>query len=392
MRGASRSACASGGAWVFGVGAGSGFYSPFWEMIYVEVPEGTPGPESLRRSARSSMADIPCSLGPGARWCWRRGPTWWCPLAPASAAAGSMGRRRRSSTSVRGCSPAGCRGAGPGHRRASPLRLRVPRQPTGAGRARRGSRGAGARTSPLGAVRATDVAGQPRYSAFWRLYRVTLPLNARAFAPGGYAGIDAALRAAGAPTVTSYGAITGPSRTRNRIWARSRSTRSTPPATPRPVSPMPNLLEPRHVASCHWLDAQLAIDSLLDPEPDRGHGDNGDRPGRHGPRHPGAAAVNAVRPRRSAPLPRRAVAALAGRHVAQPQPVAEVEDEAINDSEGYTPPAQGPGRSVAALDQWLRRHRVRARAGGRDQLRARRRPAAGRLRRRSVRARGEQPR
>jgi hypothetical protein len=34
----------AGGAWrpIFGVGAGSGFYSPFWRTVYFDVPDGTP--------------------------------------------------------------------------------------------------------------------------------------------------------------------------------------------------------------------------------------------------------------------------------------------------------------------------------------------------------------
>jgi hypothetical protein len=109
------------------------------------------------------------------------------------------------------------------------------------------------------------VAGQPRYSAFWRIYRVTLPLNARVFAPGGYAEIDAVLRAAGAPTVTSYGVITGAEPDAQPYLGKI-AVDAIDPATNAPACFADlNLLEPGSVGSCHWLDAQVAIDSLLDP-------------------------------------------------------------------------------------------------------------------------------
>jgi hypothetical protein len=67
----------------------------------------------------------------------------------------------------------------------------------------------------------------------------------------------------------------------------------------------------------------------------------------------------------------------------------DTEPEPINDSEGYTPP---PETRHAAVDQRIRRRRLREGAGRRDQLRARRHARAARLRRRRLRARRERAR
>ena len=39
-------------AWIFSVGPGSVFYSPFWQMIYFNVPDGTP------QEAFTSVRDV----------------------------------------------------------------------------------------------------------------------------------------------------------------------------------------------------------------------------------------------------------------------------------------------------------------------------------------------
>ena len=52
---------AARGAWVFSVGPDSGFYSPFWQIVYFKVPEGTPT-DRLRSERRTcwTPADVRC--------------------------------------------------------------------------------------------------------------------------------------------------------------------------------------------------------------------------------------------------------------------------------------------------------------------------------------------
>jgi hypothetical protein len=254
-----------GAAWVFGVGAESGFYSPFWEMIYVEVPAETtagevaserqildggyplhPGPGRTVVLAPGTDLVVPAGLGVGSGW-----------LDGAPAPFIDFGQGLFS-----------WRHAGEEARVIDEIPLYV--------FAFHGADGTLAAPDVVPAVLAPGpprsglteppmIAGQARYSAFWRIYRVTLPLNARVFAPGDYAGIDTVLRAAGAPTVTSYGAITG-AEPDAKPYLGKVAVDAIDPATNAPACFADlNLLEPGSAGSCHWLDAQVAIDGLLDP-------------------------------------------------------------------------------------------------------------------------------
>jgi hypothetical protein len=104
------------------------------------------------------------------------------------------------------------------------------------------------------------VAGQPRYSAYWRIYRVNLPPNARVFAPGGHGGIDAALAAAGVATVGTYDVTTGVTPYLGKIAVDPIDANNAPACFADP-----DRLEPGSTGSCHWLDSQVAIETFLDP-------------------------------------------------------------------------------------------------------------------------------
>jgi hypothetical protein len=259
------SLAAKGAAWVFGVGAGSGFYSPFWEMIYVEVPEGTtPGEVASERQILAG--GYPLHPGPGRTVALAPGTDM---VVPAGLGVGSGWIDGTPAPFVDfGQGLFSWRDAGDEARVIDEVPLYV--------FAFHGEEGTLAAPDVVPAVLAPGpprsglieppaVAGQARYSAFWRLYRVTLPLDARVFAPGDYAGIDTALRGAGAATVISYGAITGLEPDVQPYLGKV-AVDAIDPATNAPACfADPNLLEPGSVGSCHWLDAQVAIDSRVDP-------------------------------------------------------------------------------------------------------------------------------
>jgi hypothetical protein len=89
---------------------------------------------------------------------------------------------------------------------------------------------------------------------------VTLPPNARVFAPGGYGGIDAALSDAGLPTVGNYAVTTGVGPYLGKIAVDAIEADNAPGCFADP-----DRLEPGSTGSCHWLDSQIAIDTFLDP-------------------------------------------------------------------------------------------------------------------------------
>ena len=331
-----------GAAWVFGVGAASGFYSPFWEMIYVEVPDGTtgrrgcvgapdprwriplhPGPGRTVVLAPGTDMVVPAGLGVGSGWL-DGAPAPFIDFGQGLFSWREAGERPGSSTSSLSTSS-----------RSTAPTGRWPRPPwfPRCWRPDLPARGCPSRPSSP---------GNRAYSAFWRLYRVTLPLNARVFAPGGYAGIDAALRAAGAPTVTSYGAITGAEPDAQPYLGKV-AVDAIDPATNAPACFADlNLLEPGSVDSCHWLDAQVAIDSLLDPSLIEPTEITVTAPVVHGPRHPRCRRCETPVASRSLLFLVRVRRARPGRPVAQPQ-VPRSRTRRSTTATATRRPPQGPG-------------------------------------------------
>ncbi len=246
-----------GGAWIFGVGAGSGFYSPFWQIIYVDVPAETqvgaltsvrqiidggyrlqPGPGRtvvLAPGADVVVPPVAATVGSG-----------WLDGAPAPFIDFGQGLFSWDEAQVIDEVPLyvfAFRGTDgtlvapdvvPGVLAPGPPRSGLTMPPT--------------------------VAGEPRYSAYWRIYRVTLPPNARVFAPDGYGGIDAALGAAGVPVVTSYAITTGVAPYLGRIAVDAIDAGNAPACFADPMA-----FNPEYTGRCHWLDSQVAIDTFLDP-------------------------------------------------------------------------------------------------------------------------------
>ena len=198
----------TGGSWIFSVGQDSLFYSPFWQVIYVNVPEGTTR-EALR-SVRDVL-DSGYSLHPG--------PGRTVSLVPAV-------------NPPRGTLPVQNEGWLDGQRQAfldfggatiewdadgviKETPIYVPVYRTAAGELKRlgittiaasGPRGSNTFSPPF-------VENQPRYAAYWRVYLVVIPPpkpslsatapNVSVFAPPG-SGLYDRLMADGFPVVADY--------------------------------------------------------------------------------------------------------------------------------------------------------------------------------------------
>ena len=143
-----------------------------------------------------------------------------------------------------------------------------------------------------------------------------------------------------------------------------------------------------------WLDSQAAIEGWLDPGPIETTEITVTCAGGDGRRTDGGAAVTSTR----RVVPGFAVGGLLalGRLAPRGRPrrpdVAarrRREPRSRQRQRGLHPARRGAGRAVAALDQRLRRRRLRQGAGGRNQLPARRQPRPRRLRRRHVRPGGQ---
>ena len=333
---AGRTACRDGRSrrrrWhpIFSVGPGSGFYSPFWQMIYVEVPDGTPSatltsvrqildggyPLQPGRGGRSAL--VPGRRDAGATPRERSGRA-------ATGAAGSTARRRRSSTfrqapftwdddrrrSTR------CRSTTSCSRRRDGT-LVAPRRPDGAR-----DRAARIRSTPA----ARRQPGQPTatYSAYWRLYTVDVPADGarvRAAGDGGRHGAERRGPAGRRPSYASDAAITAVPRLDRGRRARPRRARRADLLRRRP---MPTR---RGTTRAAGSTRRRAIETNIDRERDRA-----DRHHRHlsarqrrtdagGPLMSAASFALASRAVRSS-LRRRVAGARAGAAAAEPAPDGE---------------------------------------------------------------------
>jgi hypothetical protein len=255
-----------GGAWVFGVGPGSGFYSPFWQVIYVEVPADTTA------GALSSVRQIvdggyPLRAGPGRTVALAPGTDVVVPLPM-----GDVGPTVNAGWLDGAPAPFVDFGAGlftwdeQQVINEIPLYVFAFRAGDGTlvapdvvpGVMAPGPPGSGLTAPP-------KINGTDRYTSFWRVYRVTLPSNARIFAPGAGAtrsAIDSALEAAGVAIVSTYGVTTGADEFIGKIAVNPIDTNTNAPACFADA----NLLEAdTDLSHCQWLDSQVAIESLIDP-------------------------------------------------------------------------------------------------------------------------------
>jgi hypothetical protein len=241
---------------IFTVGAGSRFYSPFWRMIYVEVPDG------VAMSAREIL-DGKYPLHPARGWMAALTPPGVglgaTPAVPAGGAVMGTGRLDGADAPFVKF-PAAPFGIGPDEViEEVPIFHFVFVKDDGSWVA-----------PPIPAVLGTgplysqtpapvDNLGIPtaKYSAYWRVYDVVVPPTARVFAPAGSA-IDAALtKAELSVRATMYGAeLSDPANATlagdllGRIVLNETCLDTAAHATP-------------GFGPCHYLDSQYAIETMI---------------------------------------------------------------------------------------------------------------------------------
>jgi hypothetical protein len=266
-----------GGSWIFGVGPRSAFYSPFWQVIYVNVPEGTT--RDTLRSVRD-VFDSGYSLHPAA------GRT--VSLVPPVA---ELDGRPAGAIPVRG------EGWVDGERTAfldfggatfrwdangviEEIPIYVPVYRSAGGELKRLGITTIAANGPRGSnlLAAPSVDGQARYAAYWRVYLVVIPppsatalIPLTVFAPPGGTGLHERLKADGFPVIDSYADAvtqalaadpTALAEYEGRVSLNSWGGGDHPPCFDSPDLLPFTMVEPYH---CDWLSLQSEIESRFDP-------------------------------------------------------------------------------------------------------------------------------
>jgi len=256
MDGTLKSLSTDGSTWIFGVGPDSRFYSPFWQMVYVEVAADTPPLTSAREVLDGKY---PLHFGPGRT----------VPLLPAGVSppapfmtgtAWVDGRQRPFVDFGKATFTWNADDAVIDEIPIFVFLMRnmegdlvAPDIPTVAGT---GPLGSGGPPPPV-------INDQNRYVAYWRLYTVTLPPTARVFSPTDDS--KAKLDADHVPVVRSYN-DPGAMNTDQIGWVALN-----------PSDKDANLVgcfetlaqldpDPGNTAAgkCIWLDSQAAIENLID--------------------------------------------------------------------------------------------------------------------------------
>lgn len=245
---------------IFSVGPSSGFYSPFWQIVYVTVPAGTTTDTftsarqildsgyPLTPSQGQTMPLVPDGTTVGAK----TAGTGWLDGAPVSFLNFGTATFTWDATNVVGEVPlyylslVGADGA--------PYILGS--MPTVLG------------TSPPGTnpVPALTIGGVPRYSAYWRLYVATVPSFARVFAPP-LSQAETDLLAIGRSPGTYTAAIMAtPPDYYAPYVGRVAVNAGDPSAGVAGCFDDPSLLEhdPSSTSTCTWLDSQTALETYID--------------------------------------------------------------------------------------------------------------------------------
>ncbi len=238
---------------IFSVGPGSGFYSPFWQIVYVDVPADTPAGAltsarqildagySLTPSEGRTMPLVPNGISGGGT-----PGTGWLDGAPISFVDFGTDTFTWDSSNVVAETPlyiftvAGADG--------QPHTL--PGIPSVLG------------TAPPGAVAAPAprIDGQPRYVAYWRLYATPVPSFATIFAPPGTA-LATQLAGIGAASAAPYApAITADDPANLAPYVGRVATDPIDPATGQPDC----FADQASLDSCRWILSQTDLEGMTD--------------------------------------------------------------------------------------------------------------------------------
>jgi len=241
--------------WIFSVGPGSRFYSPFWQMVYVEVQADTPQLTTVRQVLDGKY---PLHFGPGRTVSLL--PDGVSPPLPLTTGTAWVDGAQTSFVDFGKQTFTWNADAVIDElpifvflMRKADGTLGAPDIPTVAG------------TGPLGSggPPPPTVDGINRYVTYWRIYTVTLPPTARVYAPA--ADLTKKLTDEKFPAVMSY--TLGPDQDPDQAgWvALNPSNMANDPTgcfeTLDQLDPHPTSVVPRN---CIWLDSQAAIENLVD--------------------------------------------------------------------------------------------------------------------------------
>lgn len=249
-------------SWIFSVGPGSGFYSPFWQMVYFDVPEGTT-PGAITSARQVLDGKYPLHFGPGRTVSLvpdglvaPPGPpdvalvqgTAWLEGKPVSFIDFGKATFTWNENAVID---------------EVPIYVFVVRNATGGLAAPDIQTVAGTGPPGSGGPPAPVMGGERRYVAYWRIYTVTLPPAARVFAP------DQVLRekvaATGMPVIEQYTTEAQAYETQVSGWVALNPGGENGEggcwATGAQVEPDPMNTT---AGKCIWLNSQAAIEKNID--------------------------------------------------------------------------------------------------------------------------------
>jgi hypothetical protein len=249
------------GAWhpIFSVGPDSGFYSPFWQIVYFEVPAGT-DPGALTSARQVQDGGYPLTPSQGQTM----------PLVPAgTTGAGTQRTGWLDGTAISFLNFGAATFTWDAANVVAEVPLyyltlvgsdgavhKLPSMPTVLG------------TSPPGAapVAALTIDGVARYSTYWRVYTAPVPSFARVFAPPGSTA-EADLMAIGLSPGTYTAALTAYGADNYAPYVGRVAVNAGDPSTGvAGCFDDPSLLE--HDATdrstCTWLDSQAALEANID--------------------------------------------------------------------------------------------------------------------------------
>jgi hypothetical protein len=250
------------GAWhpIFSVGPDSGFYSPFWQIVYFQVPVGTDA--AAFTSARQVLdSGYPLTAAQGQTM----------PLVPD----GTTGGGKPGTGFIDGA-PIAFLNFGAATFTWNAASNVVDEVPIYAFTFT-GSNGTPYAlesvpevlgTSPPGSAVAPPlkINGQPRYSAYWRITTVVVPRSARVFAPSGTQ-VNADLTAIGVPAGASAAEMTSGAAAAYAGYVGRIAINPGDPAAGIPgCFDDVGLLEhdDTNTMTCTWLDSQAAIEANVD--------------------------------------------------------------------------------------------------------------------------------
>jgi len=174
------------GTWIFSVGPRSGFYSPFWQMVYFDVDENTPT-DAITSVRQVLDGKYPLHFGPGRTVSLVPGdvvgPPGDMPTIPFTTGSGWLDGQRVSFIDFGKATFTWNEQAVIDELpiyvllfRTPDGRLVAPDIQTVAGT---GPPGSGGPPAPI-------IDKELRYAAYWRIYTVTVPASARVFSPDPY--------------------------------------------------------------------------------------------------------------------------------------------------------------------------------------------------------------